>query len=135
MIIVIASIASIVAYATIARMVYSWHVETEQPDHIHNEYCDHFESCMISCGFPIAIIWFVMLKYPFRLADHIGKYLGNRQLKRANVLLQKQLAIRQELQEANEQLRIELAKDPLTEQFDELDRQEKYMQSHYRSEE
>ena len=68
-----------------------------------------------------------MLRYPFRLSDHIGKYLGNRQLKRANVRLQKQLAIRQELEEVNRQAKLELAtleqeliNDPLEQQFSEL---------------
>jgi hypothetical protein len=64
-----------------------------------------------------------MLRYPFRLSDHIGKYLG----KRANVRLQKQLAIRQELEEVNRQAKLELAtleqeliNDPLEQQFSEL---------------
>lgn len=117
----------IIAYATIARMVYSWHVETEYPNHSHSDYCDHFISCVIGTCFPFSLIYFLMLRYPFRLSDHIGKYLGNRQLKRANVRLQKQLAIRQELEEVNRQAKLELAtleqeliNDPLEQQFSEL---------------
>jgi hypothetical protein len=66
----------------------------------------------------------VFLKYPFKLSDRIGDFIGNKQMEFANARMEKRLRVRKELEEIHFRLEQELAKDPLEEQFDELERKE-----------
>jgi hypothetical protein len=111
-------IAGVLVYCIIARAIYSY------IDASSDEYIDSDFKVVMSMLWPLTVVWRFGLKYPFAIADWAGNFVGKWQLEFANRKMEKQLRTRQELEEANRQLRIELERDPLLEQFDELERRE-----------
>jgi hypothetical protein len=88
------------SYFLIARMVYSY-ADALMP----NSYDGPFWAALF---WPLAAIYYFVLKYPIRLSDRIGAHVGNWQLERATARIEKQRNIRQQLEEANRQAHREL---------------------------
>jgi hypothetical protein len=96
----------LLCYALIGRLVFAYTYK------ITNKatYCpDEMPAALCAIFWPAAVIYYLVLKYPFRLSHRLGEQMGNWQLEKATVRLQKQLAIREQLEEANRQAQRELA--------------------------